>query len=396
MELIWKSDALAVGVVLIGLCVGSFLNVVIHRVPRGLSVNDPKRSFCPSCGTTLPVWQNIPILTWVLQRGRCRSCGAPIAVRYLFVEFLTAVLFFFAWWSLPIASALLAIVFFTILVTVTFIDAEHQLIPIWWTSVGSLVGLLGGLLFSPLLLDLSGETLPAARTGGWAGLRASGVGWLVGFGGLTMVVFLGKLAFGRLRLEFDKAEDWKLQEGHQDDPPLHFIIGKRAFSWDELFYRDSDRLHIVGQGFLIDGKRQSGKELEIRRNEVRVGEKSWGIEGLTSLEGSAIKVEVPREAMGMGDPHLLGMIGAFLGWPAVVFVVFSSCLFAILAALVARIGFGRPLPYGPFLALGALSWMAGGWKLWNWYYEAIQGGFQGPENLDYGLNAYFQNSLLLI
>lgn len=378
MELIWKSDALAVGVVLVGLCVGSFLNVVIHRVPRGLSVNDPKRSFCPSCGTTLPVWQNIPVITWLLQRGRCRSCGAAIAVRYLLVEVLTAALFFFAWWSLPMWSALLAIVFFTILVAVTFIDAEHQLIPIWWTSVGSLVGVLGGLLFSPVLLDLSGETLTGSQTGGWAGLRASILGWLVGFGGLAVVVLLGKLAFGRFRLGFDKAVAWRLQEGHEDSSQLHFLIGEQAFSWDDLFYRDSDCLRIEGQGFRIDGKRQGGKEMEIRRNEVRVGEKTWGIEGLRSLEGSATRVVVPREAMGMGDPHLLGMIGAFLGWPAVVFVVFSSCLYAILAALVARIGFGRPLPYGPFLALGALSWMTGGWKLWNWYYEAIQGGFQGP------------------
>jgi leader peptidase (prepilin peptidase)/N-methyltransferase len=234
------------------------------------------------------------------------------------------------------------------------------------------------MLFSPELLDLSGEILPGSSSGGWAGLKASGLGWLAGFGGLAMVVFLGKLAFGRFRLEFDKPEEWKLQEGFGEDAQLHFIVGERAFSWDDLFYRESDCLRIEGHGFRVDGKRQKGKALEIRRDEVRVGDKRWGIEGLTSLEGLATRAVVPREAMGMGDPHLLGMIGAFLGWPAVIFVIFSSCLFAILAAVVARIGFGRPLPYGPFLALGALSWITGGWKLWNWYYDAIQGGVPGP------------------
>jgi leader peptidase (prepilin peptidase)/N-methyltransferase len=373
VEVIWKSDILAVGVVLFGLCVGSFLNVVIYRVPRGLSVNDPKRSFCPSCQATLPVWQNIPVLTWLLQRGRCRFCGAPIPVRYLIVEVLTGGLFFLAWWTLPTTSSLLAMVLFTILVTVTFIDAEHQLIPIWWTSVGSLVGLLGGMLFSPVLLDLSGETLSQSNAGSWAGLVASGMGWLVGFGGLALVVLLGKVAFGRFRLEFDKAEDWKLQEGVGDNQQLHAVIGKQSFSWDDLFYRESDCLRIEGHGFRIDGKKYGGKLIEIRREEVKIGEKRWGIADVKSVEGQVTKAVIPREAMGMGDPHLLGMIGAFLGWPAVIFVVLSSCFYAILAALVGRIGFGRPLPFGPFLAMGALSWIFGGWELWSWYYGVIQG-----------------------
>ena len=372
MELIWKSDILGVAIVLFGLCVGSFLNVVIYRVPRGLSVNDPKRSFCPSCGTTLPVWQNIPVLTWLIQRGKCRFCGAPIPVRYLLVEVLTGGLFFMVWRTFPMTSALLAMVLCTILVTVTFIDAEHQLIPIWWTSVGSLVGLLVGMMFSPVLLDLSDEVFVKSEARGWAGLVASAKGWMVGFCGLAMVVLLGKLAFGRFKLEFEKPEDWKLQEGAEDDPQLQFVIGKESFSWDDLFYRKSDCLRIEGGGFRVDGKKLVGRSMEIRRDEVSVGEKIWKIEMLKSLEGQATKAVIPREAMGMGDPHLLGMIGAFLGWPAVVFVILSSCFYAILTALVGRIGFGRPLPFGPFLALGALTWVFGGWKLWIWYTGIFQ------------------------
>ena len=365
---------MGVGIVFIGLCVGSFLNVVIHRLPRGLSVNDPKRSFCPHCKTTLPAWQNLPIITWLIQRGKCRSCRAPIPVRYLLVEVLTGWLYFAAWESLPMTSAILGIVLFTILVVVTFIDAEHQLIPTSWTTVGSIIALIGG-LFVPHLLDLPGKEFDGLHESGWSGLKASALGWAVGFGSLLFVVLLGKVIFGRLKLQFEEAIPWKLEEGHGDNPQLHLIVGDQAYSWDDIFYRKTDELKIEGHGFKVDGKREPAKVLMIKRDDVHIGDKKWGVETLKSLEGKATRVVIPREAMGMGDPHLMGMIGAFLGWPAVIFVIFSSCLFAIAAALVARVGFGKPLPYGPFLALGAVSWIFGGWKLWNWYFGAIQGGF---------------------
>lgn len=76
----------------LGLAVGSFLNVVIHRVPQGLSIVRPP-SRCPSCGTTLAARDNIPLLSWVVLRGRCRTCGAPISVRYPLVELATGVVF---------------------------------------------------------------------------------------------------------------------------------------------------------------------------------------------------------------------------------------------------------------------------------------------------------------
>ena len=76
--------------------------------------------------------------------------------------------------------------------------------------------------------------------------------------------------------------------------------------------------------------------------------------------------------MGDGDPHLLGMIGAFLGWHAVVFVIFASSFYGIIVGLIARVGFGKPLPFGPFLALGAVTWLFGGWKLWIKYFEMLQ------------------------
>ena len=362
------------GILFIGLCVGSFLNVVIYRLPRGLSVNNPKRSFCPHCQTSLPAWQNLPVVTWLIQRGRCRNCQAPIAVRYLLVEVLTGVLYLGAWRFLPIISAILAIVLFTILVTVTFIDAEHQLIPTSWTTVGTVIA-LGGSLLVPKLLDLPGLELDWIRESGWVGLKVSAIGWVIGFGSLWAVVLLGKLIFGRLRMNFTEALPWRLQEGHEDNEQLHFVIGREAHSWDELFYRSTDQIVVQGHGFKLDGRRQPAKEVRIHRDYLKIGRETWKISDLKSLEGKATNVTIPREAMGMGDPHLLGMIGAFLGWPAAVFVIFASCLSAIIAALVARVGFGKPLPYGPFLAFGALVWIFGGAQVWIWYFEGIQHGF---------------------
>lgn len=364
---------MGVGIVFIGLCVGSFLNVAIHRLPRGLSVNHPKRSFCPHCKTSLPAWQNIPVITWIIQGGKCRSCSAPIAVRYLLVEVLTGALYFAAWFFFPMVSAILAIVMFTILVTVSFIDAEHQLIPTSWTTAGALIA-IGGSFFLPGLLDLPGEILVVGGSI-WAGPKAAIIGWVVGFGSLWGVVLLGKLIWGRLKMEFDEPAIWKLQEGHEDSQQLHWILGKEAYSWDDLFFRSTDELVIDGHGFRVDGKRQPAKQIRIRRDDFSIGDQKWTIEDLKSLEGKATSVSIPREAMGMGDPHLLGMIGAFLGWPSVIFVIFTSCIYAISAAIVAKVGFGRPLPYGPFLALGALTWVFGGWSLWLAYFQSIEGVF---------------------
>ncbi len=353
-----------------GLCIGSFFNVVIYRWPRGLSVNEPKRSFCPECGKTLPIWQNIPVVTWLIQLGKCRSCGTKIPVRYLWVEVVTGGLFFYAWWALPMWSAILAIALFSILVVVTFIDAEHQLIPISWTSAGVVLALAGSLI-SPLLLDLGQMTyLPGGD--GWQGLLEMALGWVAGFGSLWLMIHLGKLFFGRKKMQFDQGAEWKLAEGFEGSDQLHFLIDGEGYSWDDLFFRSTDELLIEGEGVVLDGKKKSAKKVLIKRDYVEVGDHRSSIEELKALRGIANRVVVPREAMGNGDPHLLGMIGAFLGWPAVLFVIFGSSILGILAAGATRTGFGKPLPFGPMLAAAAVGWVMGGWKLWIWYFENLR------------------------
>src|SRR5262245_9911904 len=86
---------------ILGAAVGSFLNVCIYRLPRDLSVNRPRRSFCPACRQEIRWYHNIPLISWLLLRGRCANCGNKIAFRYFAVELLTALLFLAVWLNFP-------------------------------------------------------------------------------------------------------------------------------------------------------------------------------------------------------------------------------------------------------------------------------------------------------
>jgi leader peptidase (prepilin peptidase) / N-methyltransferase len=112
-----------------GLIIGSFLNVVIHRVPRGESLVSPP-SHCPSCGAQVKPYDNVPVLSWLALRGRCRACGAPISVRYPLVEAGTAALYV----AVVLVKgadrdAWLGLVFVTVLIPVALIDLDHRIIP---------------------------------------------------------------------------------------------------------------------------------------------------------------------------------------------------------------------------------------------------------------------------
>ncbi len=127
---------------LFGLLIGSFLNVVVHRVPRRESIIRPS-SHCPQCGHVLRAWENIPVLSWLLLRGRCHACGSSISWRYPALELLTAVFSVVVAWQWGFHWSLIPALLFTwALLALTLIDLETQLLPDRITKPGMLLGLL--------------------------------------------------------------------------------------------------------------------------------------------------------------------------------------------------------------------------------------------------------------
>lgn len=175
---------LLTAVFLASACLGSFFNVCIWRMPRHESIAWPG-SHCPGCGHPLGLFDNIPVLSWLFLRGRCRYCRKPITPRYLVVELLTAFLFTaLVWWHGPTPLALAYVVFSGMLVIGTFIDIEHYILPDRIT----LGALAAGLLASALWPALHGAS-------SWRdGLLASAAGAALGGGLLLLVGFVGKLA----------------------------------------------------------------------------------------------------------------------------------------------------------------------------------------------------------
>lgn len=164
---------------LFGAVVGSFLNVCIHRLPKEESIVVP-RSRCPACQSPIRAVDNLPLLSFLLLRGRCRACGHPISWRYPLVEALTALLFVLtvSRFGVTLKSAFL-LTFLCGLVVVSFIDLDHQIIPNVITLPGIPLGLLAGLwLREPPLLDRL-------------------VGTLVGAGFLYLVLFYGGVFYGQ-------------------------------------------------------------------------------------------------------------------------------------------------------------------------------------------------------
>jgi leader peptidase (prepilin peptidase) / N-methyltransferase len=127
---------------LFGAVIGSFLNVCIHRLPRGTSIVWPA-SACPACGRALSWFENIPIASYLFLRGRCRTCGAPISARYLVIEALTAAMFALAWWEYGPGPMLISrLIFGCALIVLFAIDLEHHLLPNVITLTGIVIGFL--------------------------------------------------------------------------------------------------------------------------------------------------------------------------------------------------------------------------------------------------------------
>jgi leader peptidase (prepilin peptidase) / N-methyltransferase len=142
----------------LGLCFGSFLNVCIYRLPREKSVVTP-RSACPHCGDPIPLYHNLPVLSWLILRGKCRSCQQPISPRYLVIELLTGLLFLGCYAHFGLTLAMLkCIVLGYLLLGLVFTDAETKLLPDAMTLPGLVLG-IGFSLVVPVN-DLASRIMP--------------------------------------------------------------------------------------------------------------------------------------------------------------------------------------------------------------------------------------------
>jgi leader peptidase (prepilin peptidase)/N-methyltransferase len=174
---------------LLGAIVGSFLNVVAYRMPRRESLIRPA-SRCPACGTHVKPYDNIPILSWLLLRGHCRSCSAPISPRYPLVEGLTAALCVGAVLAHHSASAIaLSIALILLVVPAALIDVEHRIIPNRLTGLGALLALVIG-----LALDPGGEPerlIAGAAAGGFLLIAALAYPGGMGMGDVKLAAVMG-------------------------------------------------------------------------------------------------------------------------------------------------------------------------------------------------------------
>lgn len=176
----------------IGAAIGSFLNVVIYRVPRGLSISEPKFSFCPSCRHRLLGPDLVPILSWVFLGGKCRHCKAPISSRYVVVELVNASLWGLIWWRFLVveqnpAMALAYSAAASTLVAAIFTDLQWFIIP---DQVNAFL-LLVGLVYNGVLIYMKDP-----RAWLW-GTPSSIAGALVGIAALWGIAVFGRLLFGK-------------------------------------------------------------------------------------------------------------------------------------------------------------------------------------------------------
>jgi len=244
-----------------GLCIGSFLNVCIYRLPASQSIAHP-RSKCPECGKLIASYDNIPVFSYLWLKGRCRHCGVKIGLRYPTVELLGG-LFALATF-LKFGLSLEAVIYFAFiacLLVVTFIDLDHRIIP----DVITLPGIPICFAASFALPDMT--------------YKAALLGILVGGGSLFLVAW------------------------------VYSLITK-------------------------------------------------------------------KEGMGGGDIKLLAMMGALLGWEGVLFTIFVSSLVGTLSGLAvmlrSRKGMKLAVPFGPFLAIGGITYIFFGTRLINWYFNLLR------------------------
>jgi leader peptidase (prepilin peptidase) / N-methyltransferase len=343
---------------LLGSMVGSLLNVCIHRMPRGQSILFPS-SHCPHCQYSIPWYLNVPLFTWAMLRGKCANCAAPIAARYFLVELLTGLVFLGVWLMYGPQSVPLALVyclFMAGLIVATFIDFEHFIIP----DEITLGGIVAGFMFSAAWPALHQTT---ERT---AALGQSFLGIAVGGGLLYAIVRGGKLLFGRQKFLLEPGSKIVFTETCLQLP-------EQEIPYEEMFYRKSDVLALQARTVELADRCYLNVEVRLSPEELRIGEERFNPAEVERMEIVTDELVIPREAMGFGDVKFMAAIGAFLGWPAVLFsLVVSSLLGSVVGlSLIAlkRRQKSNPIPFGPYIAAAAALWVFGGYKAVDFWFS---------------------------
>ena len=330
----------------LGSMIGSFLNVCIHRLPLNQSVVSPP-SHCPHCKYSIPWYLNIPLVTWLYLRGRCRNCGVPISSRYFLVELLTGMTFLGVWLVFGHVSAAVALIyslFLAGLIAATFIDFEHFIIPDEITIGGMAAGFICS--FVAPQLHQTNSIIES--------MQRSALGIAVGGGLIYGILRLGKLFFGRQKMTLPA--DTKIlftEEGLR--------LPDREILYEDLFYRKSDV--IVLRAKTVELVDRCYKDALVRLSPVRlqIDEEKFDPEQVPYLEAVSAEITLPREAMGFGDVKFMAAIGAFLGWQAVIFSLMASSIIGSVVGLgliaIRRQAWSARLPYGPYIAMAAAIWV---------------------------------------
>lgn len=363
---------------LLGAVVGSFANVVVYRLPRGESVVTPG-SRCPSCGRRLAVVDLVPVLSWVLLRGRCRTCGAPISPRYPLVEALMAGTFAALAAAFPPEAhgaavlPLLAVV--AMLVMAALIDLERYVLPDVLTLPALALALLGSLVWA----GTPGLPAPAEAL----------AGALAGAGVLVLMNRVGGLALRRFA---DTSE--RLWPVSLDQVNVAAVVGAALGVWPglaagaaslavNLATRRTVRLGeplLYGLWLLAVVLSTLGFPVDLTASlaGTALAAGAWALLGAVywwlhdAVKGGA-KEEPGEEdeepvAMGFGDVKLAAVLGAFLGWERLLVALFLAVAAGALGGVAVRLlGGGRLVPFGPYLLVGALASLFVGDAVIAWY-----------------------------
>ncbi|MEP6663478.1 MAG: prepilin peptidase [Verrucomicrobiota bacterium] len=345
----------------LGCIVGSFLNVCIHRMPLNESIVSPP-SHCPYCKYSIPWFLNVPLFTWLYLRGKCANCGAPISIRYFLVELLTGIAFLFSWLCFGSQSALWALAICVILaglIVATFIDFEHFIIP----DEITIGGMAAGFLCSFFVPQLHGAVSVTKSLG------QSILGIVIGGGLIYGILRGGKLLFGRQKIVLARESTIVFTE-------TYLKLPEQEMAYDELFYRNSDVIYFEAKRLEMVDRCYAEVSVRLTPLVLQIGEEKFKTEETPHIESITSEITLPREAMGFGDVKFMAAIGAFLGWPAVMFALMVSSIIGGtvgLGLIVARRHeWSSRLPYGPYIALAATIWIFSGAGVQGWWIQQLK------------------------